>query len=92
MALGTAIGNRFNLFLGLGTRHISAASISQQTEALAVVVSESSIVCIFNHGRILVEILPEMWPMSRFSSHMAHPTMTEYLRENVAIFANKMEG
>lgn len=77
----------FDLLLGLGTRHIAAASISQQTEALAVVVSESSIVRIFSHGELTAEILPEMWLMSRFSSHMAHPTRTAYPRENVAIFA-----
>lgn len=74
----------FDLLLGLGTRHIAAASISQQTEALAVVVSESSIIRIFSHGELTAEILPEMWLMSRFSSHMAHPTMTEYPRENGA--------
>jgi hypothetical protein len=37
----------------------------------------------------MAEILPEMWLMSRFSSHMAHPTMTEYPRENVAVFATE---
>jgi DNA integrity scanning protein DisA with diadenylate cyclase activity len=79
----------FDLLLGLGTRHIAAASISQQTEALAVVVSESSIIRIFSHGELTAEILPEMWLMSRFSSHMAHPTMTEYPRENVAVFATE---
>ena len=56
----------FDLLLGLGTRHIAAASISQQTEALAIVVSESSIVRIFSHGELMAEILPEMWLMSRF--------------------------
>jgi len=79
----------FNLLLGLGTRHIAAASISQQTDALAIVVSESSIVRLFNRGNLTAEILPEMWLMSRFSSHVAHPTMTEYPRENVAIFASE---
>jgi diadenylate cyclase len=79
----------FDLLLGLGTRHIAAASISQQTDALAIVVSESSIVRLFNRGKLTAEILPEMWLMNRFSSHVAHPTMTEYPRENVTIFASE---
>ena len=79
----------FDLLLGLGTRHIAAASISQQTEALAVVVSESSIVRIFSHGELMTEILPEVWLMSRFSPHVVHPTITEYPRENVAVFATE---
>jgi diadenylate cyclase len=74
----------FDLLLGLGTRHIAAASISKQADALAVVVSESSIVRLFNRGKLTAEILPEIWLMSRFSSHVAHPTMTEYPHENVA--------
>jgi hypothetical protein len=52
-------------------------------------VSESSIVRLFNRGKLTAEILPEMWLMSRFSSHVAHPTMTEYPRENVTIFASE---
>jgi len=79
----------FDLLLGLGTRHIAAASISQQTEALAVVVSESSIVRIFSHGELMAEILPEVWLMSRFSPHVVHPSITEYPRENVAVFATE---
>jgi DNA integrity scanning protein DisA with diadenylate cyclase activity len=79
----------FDLLLGLGTRHIAAASISQQTEALAVVVSESSIVRIFSRGELVAEILPEVWLMSRFNPHVAHPVITEYPRENVAVFATE---
>jgi diadenylate cyclase len=78
----------FDLLLGLGTRHIAAASISQQTSALALVVSESSIVRLFDHGKLTAEILPEIWLMSRFSSHVAHPTKTDYPRENVTVFAS----
>jgi len=47
--------------LGLGSRHVAAASISRQTQALAVVVSESSVVRVFNGGEIVAEILPELW-------------------------------
>jgi DNA integrity scanning protein DisA with diadenylate cyclase activity len=46
--------------LGLGTRHLAAASISASTGALAVVVSESSVVRIFSTGQLMTEILPEL--------------------------------
>ena len=47
--------------LGLGTRHIAAAGISLQTRALTVVVSESSLVRVFENGEIIAEIYPELW-------------------------------
>ncbi|MFW5920413.1 MAG: DNA integrity scanning protein DisA nucleotide-binding domain protein, partial [Polyangiales bacterium] len=47
--------------LGLGTRHIAAASITNETKAVAVVVSESSVVRVFDDGRLVSEILPELW-------------------------------
>jgi diadenylate cyclase len=50
-----------SLTLGLGSRHMAAASISRRTKALAVVVSESSVVRVFNDGAIVAEIIPELW-------------------------------
>jgi DNA integrity scanning protein DisA with diadenylate cyclase activity len=47
--------------LGLGARHIAGASISRSTRAVAVVVSESSIVRVFDDGRLVSEVLPELW-------------------------------
>lgn len=47
--------------LGLGGRHIAAASISRETSAVAVVVSESSVVRIFKGGTMVTEIIPELW-------------------------------
>lgn len=47
--------------LGLGSRHMAAASITRQTNALAVVVSESSVVRVFDDGKIVAEIIPELW-------------------------------
>lgn len=46
--------------LGLGSRHMAAASITKITDAIAIVVSESSIVRIFDNGEIVSEILPEI--------------------------------
>ncbi|HQG30931.1 MAG TPA: diadenylate cyclase [Deltaproteobacteria bacterium] len=49
--------------LGLGSRHMAAASITKRTNAVAVVVSESSIIRIFDNGKLIGEILPEEWPI-----------------------------
>jgi DNA integrity scanning protein DisA with diadenylate cyclase activity len=68
-----------NLPLGLGSRHMAAASITKHTNAVAVVVSESSIVRVFDDGEIIAEILPELWLLQRFSLHLkgAYSTRTE---------------
>jgi DNA integrity scanning protein DisA with diadenylate cyclase activity len=55
--------------LGLGSRHMAAASITRETTAMAVVVSESSIVRVFDGGKIVAEIIPEFWMMSQFESN-----------------------
>jgi len=47
--------------LGLGSRHVAAASITHETDAVAVVVSESSVVRIFDKGKLVAEIIPEIW-------------------------------
>jgi DNA integrity scanning protein DisA with diadenylate cyclase activity len=59
-----------NLPLGLGARHMAAAHISKITNAVVVVVSESSIVRIFDDGEIIAEILPELWLLQKFSIHL----------------------
>lgn len=47
--------------LGLGSRHMAAASITRHTDAVAVVVSESSVVRVFDDGKLVSEIIPELW-------------------------------
>jgi DNA integrity scanning protein DisA with diadenylate cyclase activity len=39
--------------LGLGSRHMAAPSITRQTRAVAIVVSESRVVRVFNQGEII---------------------------------------
>jgi DNA integrity scanning protein DisA with diadenylate cyclase activity len=56
-----ASANSLKLPLGLGSRHVAAASITRDTGAAAVVVSESSVVRIFNEGELVAEIIPEIW-------------------------------
>jgi DNA integrity scanning protein DisA with diadenylate cyclase activity len=54
-----------NFMPGLGARHAAAASISRTTTAIAVAVSQSSIVRVFAEGDLRAEIIPELFLMSR---------------------------
>ena len=64
--------------LGLGSRHMAAASVSHRTGAVAVVVSESSMVRLFDDGELVSEITPELWMWNRYSSYLAdRPTSTQ---------------
>jgi diadenylate cyclase len=56
-----APGTNADLPLGLGSRHLAALSMSQLPRVLAVVVSESAVVRVFHDGRLIAEILPELW-------------------------------
>lgn len=53
-----------DLPLGLGGRHLAAASITRETGAVAVVVSESAVVRIFDDGELVSEVIPELWMLS----------------------------
>ena len=50
---------------GLGTRHAAAASITSATDAIAIVVSQSSVVRVFADGKVRAEIIPELFLLSR---------------------------
>ncbi len=53
------IARHVDLPMGLGTRHMAAASISKETDAVAVVVSESDgVVRVFDDGELIAEIIP----------------------------------
>jgi len=58
--------------LGLGSRHIAAANMSAVTGAVGIVVSESSVVRLFCHGKLVGEIIPELWMMDH-ASHLRGP-------------------
>jgi diadenylate cyclase len=68
-----ASSRRIELPLGLGSRHVAAASISRDTEAVAVVVSESAIVRIFDAGRLIAEIIPEVWLFAKEATRIKGP-------------------
>jgi DNA integrity scanning protein DisA with diadenylate cyclase activity len=71
--------------LGFGTRHHAAASITTATNTVAVVVSESSIVRIITNGELVAEILPELWLLRRFVTHVEHPHLVEHRADNVIV-------
>ena len=58
-----AIATPVDVPLGLGSRHLAAANMSAVTNAVGIVVSESSVVRIFCHGQLVGEIVPELWMM-----------------------------
>lgn len=77
-----------DLPLGLGSRHMAAASISKQTSAVAVVVSESAIVRIFDNGEMISEIIPELWLLRRHGVHVPGPHSTRSV-DKVTVVSKK---
>ena len=71
-----AASDSLDLPLGLGSRHMAGASISQQTSAVSVVVSESSMVRMFDDGELVSEIVPELWMIEGYTSRMEGRTFT----------------
>jgi DNA integrity scanning protein DisA with diadenylate cyclase activity len=65
-----------DLPMGLGSRHRAAAAITQATDAVAVVVSESAVVRLMDDGELVAEIIPELWILTRYSSHIDAPVLT----------------
>ena len=63
--------------LGLGSRHMAAASISKETKAVAIVVSESSVIRIFVAGKLVAEIIPELWLVDKKRIHLKEPYTEE---------------
>jgi diadenylate cyclase len=64
-----AVSDNLDVPLGLGSRHMAAASISKQTAAVAVAVSESSVVRMFDDGELVSEIIPEIWMLGGYGSN-----------------------
>ena len=54
-----------DLPLGLGSRHLAAASVSKRLDVVAIVVSETSIVRVFHGGEVIAEVIPELWLLGR---------------------------
>ncbi|MCG8339078.1 MAG: diadenylate cyclase [Proteobacteria bacterium] len=87
--LNASSGN-IELPLGLGSRHMAAASISKKTNAVVVVVSESSIVRVFDDGLLISEIIPELWLLSNYSLHLSGPVSSR-TEKDVTVVSTKDE-
>lgn len=77
--------------LGLGSRHFAAASISRVTQAIAIVVSESAMVRVFDGGKLIAEVLPELWLLSRYSVQLRGPFSEERFRD-LAVFVARNDA
>jgi hypothetical protein len=71
--------------LGLGSRHMAGASISKRTDTVAVVVSESSMVRVFDDGIAVSEILPELWMLRRHGLVFESPGHVERTNGEVVV-------
>ncbi len=78
-----------SLPLGLGSRHMAAASITKETKAVAVVVSESAIVRVFEKGELISEIIPELWLLRRHGLHLSGPYSTRSVEQLTVASKNK---
>jgi diadenylate cyclase len=77
-----------SISFGLGSRHMAAASITMIIPTIAVVVSESAVVRIFQNGLLEAEILPEIWLLSRHSLHLRGPIHQDNVHD-LAIFTTE---
>jgi diadenylate cyclase len=74
-----------NLPLGLGSRHLAAASVSQKLDVIAIVVSESAVVRVFHGGALAAEIIPELWLLARHHTQFRGPVSEQHVQD-LAIF------
>jgi hypothetical protein len=72
-----AMASDVSMPLGMGSRHFAGGFISQVTDAVAIVVSESSMVRVFDDGKLVAEIIPELWLMDHFNVHLPTPYKEE---------------
>ncbi len=73
------------LMPGLGTRHAAAASITSETDAIAIVVSQSSIVRVYANGEIRAEIVPELFLLSREALFTRDPEVLQVPEAGITV-------
>src|SRR5687767_14466676 len=81
---------RIELPLGLGSRHLAAASVSQRVGAIAIVVSESGVVRVFHQGRLEAGLIPELWLLDRHHSQRGRRDVEEQHRNLDALTAHSV--
>jgi diadenylate cyclase len=72
---------------GMASRHLAGASISQVTDAVAIVVSESSMVRVFDDGKLVAEIIPELWLMDHYNVQLTAPYEEEVVGDLAVLTA-----
>ena len=87
-----ASSRRIDLPLGLGSRHMAAASITSDTDAVAIVVSESSVVRIFSEGQLISEIIPEIWLLGDESIKISGPQKEQQIADLRIISLEPTQG
>jgi hypothetical protein len=71
---------QIELPLGLGSRHLAAASVSQRLDAIAIVVSESGVVRVFHQGHLEATVIPELWLLDRHNAQLGRHDVKEQHR------------
>ncbi len=60
-----------DLPMGFGSRHMAAASITKETDAVTVVVSErDNVVRVFDDGELVGEIISGTWDLEKIKPHI----------------------
>jgi len=72
---------------GMASRHLAGASISQVTDVVAIVVSESSMVRVFDDGKLIAEIIPELWLMDHYNVQLTAPYQEEVVGDLAVLTA-----
>ena len=83
-----AVASDVVLPYGMASRHLAGASISQSTDAVAIVVSESSMVRVFDDGKLIAEIIPELWLMDHYNVQLSEPYREEVVGDLKVLTAN----
>ena len=66
-----ASSRNIDLPMGFGSRHMAGASISRETDAVAVVVSENDeVVRVFDDGELVGEIIFGIWDFEKIKPHI----------------------
>jgi len=81
------VASEVDVPLGLGSRHIAAANMSAVTNAVGIVVSESSVVRLFCHAKLVGEIVPELWMIDR-AAHLRGLVKQERVGELTVLTPN----
>ena len=77
-----------NLPLGLGSRHLAAASVSQKLDIIAIVVSERAVVRVFHRGALAAEIIPQLWLLARHHTQLRGRVSEQHVQD-LAIFTTE---